>query len=102
MRYVTFLYTKIQILRRKQENLRYVYIYTKILTLGVTRFITEFLKLVEERGEERNFYEKKMHFALNFNKKKALSVTFLFTKSATLCVAFSYAKTNAICVTFYI
>ena len=41
LRYMTFLYTKVQKLRKKQDNLRYV-LYTKIRTLCVTRFSWNF------------------------------------------------------------
>ena len=47
LRYVTFLYTKSLTLRKKQDNLCYVFLYTKILTLCVTRFFMEFLKMAE-------------------------------------------------------
>ena len=49
-RYVLLLYTKIQILLKKQDSLRYAYIYTKILTLCVTQVFMEFLKLAEGGG----------------------------------------------------
>ena len=63
--YVDFLYTKIQtLLRKKQDNLRYFFIYTKSLTLCVTRFYMEFFKLAEGGG---HFYRQKtMYFEVNF------------------------------------
>ena len=45
--YVTFLYTKIQTLRKRHDNLRYV-LNTKIQTLCDMRFFIEFLKLAEK------------------------------------------------------
>ena len=72
--YVTFLYTKGETHRKKQDNLRYLF-NTKIQTLCVTQFLIEFLKLAEAGGY---FYLKKKHFALHFYKQKnALCVTFL-------------------------
>ena len=56
LRYVTFLYTKSQTLHKKQDNLWYV-LYTKILTLCVTQFLMEFLKLAEGR---RGLYAEKI------------------------------------------
>ena len=47
LRYMTFLYPKSETLRKKQDSLRHVFIYAKILTLTVTRFFMEFLKLAE-------------------------------------------------------
>ena len=37
LRYVTFLYPKSQTLRKKQDNFRYVFLYTKSRTLCVTQ-----------------------------------------------------------------
>ena len=64
LRYVTFLYTKSQTLRKKQDNLRYVFIY-KIRHFCATRFFIEFLKFAEGGG----------HFIYLNN---VLSVTFLY------------------------
>ena len=44
--YVMFIYTKIQTLRKKQDNLHNFFMF-KIWTLCVMRFFMEFLKLVE-------------------------------------------------------
>ena len=52
LRYVTFLYANIQTLRKKQDNLRYVFLYTKIRRLCVTQFVMEILELAEGGGGE--------------------------------------------------
>ena len=73
LRYVTFLFTKIQTVRKKQDNLRYVFIY-KNPELCVTWFFIEFLKCSEggggiylfKKGTLRDiFILKKMHFVLS-------------------------------------
>ena len=74
LRYVTFLYTKSQTLRKKQDNLRYV-LYTKIRQFCVTRFFIEFLKFAEGGG------------------------TFIDLKNNILCVTSLYTQNNALCVT---
>ena len=74
-RYVTFLCTKRRTLSKKQDNLRYVFIY-KIWTLCITRFFIELLKLAEGEG---NFYtHKKMHFALHFYIRKTMHFALRF------------------------
>ena len=50
LRYVTFFYSKSQTLRKKQDNLRYVFLHTKTLTLCVSRLFMEFLKLAGGGG----------------------------------------------------
>ena len=79
LRSVTFLYTKRQTLRKKQDNLRY-FLYTKTRTLCVTQFFNEVLKLAE--GGRHFYLHKIMHFALYFNMQKnnALCVMFLYLK----------------------
>ena len=100
LRYVTCLYTKIQTFRKKQDNLHYVFIYARSLTVYVRRFFMEFLKLAVGRGTF--FIIEKMHFSSNLymQKNNALSIQFLYTKIQTLCVTFYYVKNNALCVTF--
>ena len=49
-----FVCTKIQTLRKKKDNLRYVYLYIKIPTLCVTQFFIGFLKLAEGGGDLMN------------------------------------------------
>ena len=79
LRYVTFLYTKIQALRKKQDNFRYVFLYTKSLTLCVTQFFMKFLKMAQGG-------------AFLSTKNNALSVTFLYPKNIALSVTFLYLK----------
>ena len=57
------LYTKIQTLRKKQDNLCYVFILEK-WTLCVTRFSIEFLKLT--KGGVGGYYEKSNAFCVTF------------------------------------
>ena len=74
--YWTFLYTKIQTLRKKQDNLRSVFMFKNPDTLHQAIFI-EFLEFAEGGG--------------------------IFTlKNSSLCVTFLYLKNNALCLTFYI
>ena len=97
--YVKFLYTKIQRLGKKQDNLRYIFLYTEILTLCVTRFFMEFLKLAEGGG---GGFKKTMHFALNFYIKKTMyfPLRFYIQKSRHVVSHFYMQKKNALCVTF--
>ena len=81
LRYVTFLYTKILTLRKKQDYLRYV-LYTKSLTLCVTQFYVIF----EIGGGEGPF----------FYAKKALCVIFLYAKNNALYVKFLYTKSETL------
>ena len=67
LRYVKFLYKKIQTIRKKQDNLRYVFYIKKILTLYVMLFFVEFLKLAEGG-------------AFLYAKNNSLFVTFLYAK----------------------
>ena len=67
-----FLYTKSQTLRKKQDNLPYVYIYIKPHTLRY-----EFFHGIFEIGGGG-----------------------LYAKNNALCVKFLYAKNNALCITF--
>ena len=86
LRQVTFLYTKSQTLRKKQNNLRYV-LYTKIRHFCVTRFFIEFLKFAEGGGDL--LIKKQCTLRDIFiSKNTALCVTFLYSKSLTLCVTF--------------
>ena len=62
------IHTKSQTLRKKKDNLRYVFIY-KIWTLCVTQFFIKFLKLAEGGV----FYmEKTIHFTLHFYTQKPI------------------------------
>ena len=75
LRYMKLLYTKLQTLLNKQDNLRSVFIY-KILTLFISQFFMEFLKLAEGRGvifiskkimhSVLHLYMQKMYFACCF------------------------------------
>ena len=84
----TLLYTKIQTLFKKQDNLRYVFIY-KNPDLCVTRFLLNFRNW--RRGE-----------GIFIWKNNALFVTFLYANNNALCVTSLYANINSLCVTFYI
>ena len=79
LRYVKFVYIKSQTLGKKQDNLRYGFLYKNMDTLRHAISI-ESLKLVEGRG------------IFVYPKNNALCVTFLYRKSLTLCVTFLYAK----------
>ena len=77
-RYVNFLYKKIQTLRKKQENVRYVFIlknpehltsYDSLLKFGNCRRGGSYMKKTIHC--ELHFYmQKKMHFALHFYIQK--------------------------------
>ena len=97
LRYVTYTYTKSRDFS-KSKTIWVTVLYTKILTLCVTRFLMEFLKLAEGGG---GLYPKKnvLCFTFLYAKNNTLCDTFLY-KIQTLCVTFSYAKNNALCVTF--
>ena len=80
-----FIY-KIQTLRKKQDNLRYV-LYTKIRTLCITQFSWIFLKLEEKGGIficKKNhfalifFVQKQMHFESRFIYKKPDNLRYIF------------------------
>ena len=45
-----YIYKKPDTSKKKQENFRYVLLYTKILTLCFTQFFMEFLKLAKGGG----------------------------------------------------
>ena len=65
------LYRKIHTLRKKQDNLRYVFLCTKSLTLCVAQFFMEFLKLAEGGAFLWNFalhfyIQKTIHYPLRF------------------------------------
>ena len=87
LRYVTYLYTKRQTLRKKQDNLRYVFIY-KNPALGVTRFFIEFFEICGGGGTF-------MH-----SKNNALCVTYLYWKNNPLCFTLLYTKSLTQSVTF--
>ena len=76
------IYTKSMKLRKKQDNLRYVFIY-KNPAVCVTRFFIEFLKF----AGGRDIYALKKQCTLCdifILKNSALCVTLLYTKSLTL------------------
>ena len=83
LRYVTFLYTKIQTLSKNQDNLRYVFIYKNMDTLHYAIFH----QIFEIGGGEKTFfYAKKTHFALYFYKQKRMhfALRFIYKKPYTL------------------
>ena len=97
--FLLFVYTKSQIIRKKQDNLRNVFIYKNPDTL---RYVV-FHGIFEIVGGGGHFYmQKTMHFTLNFYMQKTMhfALRFLYIKAKTLCVTFLYAKNNALCVTF--
>ena len=60
LRYVTFLYTKSDTLRKKQDNLRYVFIYKNPETLRYGIFY-----IIVGIGGGGGYIQKTMHFALH-------------------------------------
>ena len=97
LRYVKVLYTKSQTLRKKKDNLRYVFIY-KIWTLCVTQFFIKFLKLAEGGV----FYMEKQ-FTLRYISIRKNQFTFryvyIYIKPDTLRYVL-ICKKNSLCVTF--
>ena len=89
LRYVTFLYTKSQTLFKKQDNLRYVFIYKKPDTLWHAIFNGIF----EIGGGGGTFL---------CAKQNSLCVTFLYAKNVTQSVRRFYIKRNAKCNIFCI
>ena len=85
LHYVTFLYTKIQTLRKMKDNLRYAFIYKDPDTLRYAIFHWIF-----EIGEGGHFFiQKIMYFALNFYKQNKCNFRYVFnTESFTLSVTF--------------
>ena len=81
LRYVKFIYTKSQTLCKKQDNLRYVFIY-KNPALCVTRFFIEFLKFTE--GGDIYFFEKLCTFRDIFILKKQITLRY-FAIQKELC-----------------
>ena len=73
LRNVTFLYTKIQKLRKNKDNLRYVFIY-KNLTLSVTQFYG----ILEIGGGGGGVYTKKIQFELYFYMQKTMHLLLRF------------------------
>ena len=65
LRYVMFLYTKSQTLRKNKDNLRYVFMYPILM---------EFLKLAEGVG---HFYMKKKHFPLHLYIRKQCTLRYV-------------------------
>ena len=96
--YCTFLYKKIQTLRKKQDNLRYVFMFKNLDTLHYAIFHSIF----EIGGGGGHFYlQKTIQFVLHFYIKKTngLCVTFYIQKHDTMRYIFIY-KNNALCITF--
>ena len=89
MCYWTFLYSKIQTLRKKQDNLRYVFIYKNPDTLCYTIFY----RIFEIGGGGGAFL---------YAKNNALFVTFLYAKNNTLCVTFYIQKALHLALHFYV
>ena len=86
LRYVTFLYAKSWTLHKKQDNLRYVFIYKNLALLRYAIFYWIF-----EICGEGGIYLFKKHCTLRdifILKNNALYVTLLYTKSLTLSVTF--------------
>ena len=83
---------------KKARQFALCFLYTKILTLCVTQFFINFLKLEKGRGhlyKQKNALRVKFLFA----KNNALSGTFLYTQILILFISFLYSKNNALCVT---
>ena len=78
LRYVTFIYSKSMTLRKKQYNLRYVFIYRNPALFRYAIFI-EFLKFAEGGG-------------IYLSKNNVLCVTFLYWKNNALCVTLLYIQ----------
>ena len=79
LRYVKFLYTKIQTLRKKQDNLRYVFIYKNQDTFhyGIFRLIFEI------GGGGGHFYMQRIiQFALNLKYKKRCSLLYVYIQKS--------------------
>ena len=99
LRYVTFLYTKIHSLRKRKDNLRYIFMIQKAWHFALRDFSWNFLKLAEGLFL---FLTKNNGLCVEYlyAKNNAISVKFLYTKSLTLCVTFLYPKNDALCITF--
>ena len=100
LRYVMFLYTKIQTIRKKQDVLRYVFIYQNMDTLRYAIFHWIF-----EIGGGRGtfFYAKNNALCVEFLYPKKMHLTLHFnTKILALCIKFSKKKTIHFALRFYI
>ena len=97
MRNVTFLYTKIQTLRKKQENLHYVFIYKNPDTL----YYAIFHGIFEIGGGGVYFINKNNAHCVNIlcAKKCTFRYIYIYKKPDTLRHIF-IRKKNALCVTF--
>ena len=69
---------------KKQDNLRYVFLFTKSLTLCVTQFFVGFLKLAEGGGGV-------------INKNNAPCVKFLYARNISVYIPFLYTKSLTLC-----
>ena len=75
LRYVAFLYTKIQTLRKKQENLRYIFMHKNPNTFHYALFH----EIFEIGGGGGTFlYAKTMRFAIHFYTKKTIHFALRF------------------------
>ena len=94
------IYTKSLKLRKKQDNLRHVFLYTESLTLCITRFFIEFLKFAE--GGRHFYIGKTMHLELNLCMKRTVHFTlrFFIRKARHFASICFYPKNNALCVMF--
>ena len=81
---MTFLYTKSLTLRKKQDNLRYIFIYKKPGTFVLRNFFIEVLKFAEGGGHL--LIKKTIYFELHSYIEKKCSLR--YTKSLTRCVIF--------------
>ena len=99
LRYVKFLYTIIQTLHKKQDNLRYVFIYKNpdILRYAIS------LNFLNWRRGRVFLYAKKKHFALHFYIQKTIhfALRYIFKKPDTLRYIL-YAKTMRFALRLYI
>ena len=75
LRYVKFLYSKIQTLRKKEDNLRYVFMYKNPDNLRYAIFYWFFLN----GGGGGILICKKMHSVLNFDIQKTMHFALRFT-----------------------
>ena len=96
-----FLYTQIRTLRKKQDNLRYVFNIQKSWHFASRDFSWNLWNW-RRRGAFLITKNNALCVKFLYAKNNALCVTFLFTKILTLCVTFLNTKNNALFVTFYI
>ena len=83
LHYVTFLYTKSWTLRKKKDNLRYVFIYKKSGHFTLRDF-------------SLNFWNWRKGGTFLYAKNKSLCVIFLYAKKSTLHYVFIYKKPDTL------